>query len=257
MELCENVYPAMAVLTLLHLPEATDVYISWSGRESTPLYLCRVSRTDFISVLVELAVHFQLLDWSQQVAEDAFELKVVKESFGSDTRLLINEIHDRIVQLQKKGMSLRTLREALLQYQTPSRISVTPDYRILLVDYGNLEIRLTPLCKVLYLLFLQHPEGIAFKELADHRDELLSLYCMVAPTLNPSRREAHICRLISPLDNSLNEKISQIRRALCSLLDDNVLPYYVVTGEKGMKKKIHINPDLIGFVKKQKTTILV
>lgn len=237
----------MAVLTLIHLPETTVAYISKANAESSRCYLCSVTPTVFMSILDELSEHYQFQDYSLRVAEEAFDLNVIKEPFDSDTTQLINEIHDRIVLLQKKGMSLRTLREALLRCQKPSRIKVTPDFRILLADYDNLEIKLSPLCKALYLLFLLHPEGIAFKELVDHRDELLSLYTSVAPTLNPARREAHICRLISPLDNSLNEKISQIRRTLSNMLDDNVLPYYVIEGEKGGRKRIEIFPNLVFF----------
>lgn len=241
----------MAVLTLIHLPEITFVYLSNTGAEQPPRYLCGVKAPVFISILDELAEHFHFQDYGLQVAEETFDLEVVKEPFDSETTLLINEIHERIVQLQKKGMSLRTLREALLRCQTPSRIKVTRDFRILLVDYDNLEIKLTPLCKALYLLFLLHPEGIAFKELADHRDELLSLYESIAPTLNPVRRESHVNRLVNPLDNSLNEKVSQIRLAFSNCLDLNLLPFFIVEGEKGGRKRVNIHPSLVIFVKKQ------
>ena len=52
-----------------------------------------------------------------------------------------------------------------------SRVLVTRDYRIILVDYDNREVEMTPVHKAVYLLFLNHPEGIEFKKLSDYRDE--------------------------------------------------------------------------------------
>ncbi len=40
--------------------------------------------------------------------------------------------------------------------------------RYILVDYGELEIKLNPLHKSLYLLFLSHPEGIYFSKMEDY-----------------------------------------------------------------------------------------
>ena len=59
---------------------------------------------------------------------------------------------------------------------TLSPLVITEDYRFLLPDYGNREVLLSPIHKALYLLFLNHPEGIEFKNLVDHREELFALY---------------------------------------------------------------------------------
>ena len=39
-----------------------------------------------------------------------------------------------------------------------------------------MEIKMEPLVKAVYLLFLKHPEGIVFKCLPDYRKELAELY---------------------------------------------------------------------------------
>lgn len=56
---------------------------------------------------------------------------------------------------------------------TLSPLVITEDYRFLLPDYGNREVQLSPIHKALYLLFLNHPEGIEFKNLVDHREDCL------------------------------------------------------------------------------------
>ena len=62
-----------------------------------------------------------------------------------------------------------------------SRLLITKDYRLLLLDNGQQEVILQPVHKAVYLLFLNHPEGIEFKRLRDYRDELLHYYRLVAP----------------------------------------------------------------------------
>ena len=55
------------------------------------------------------------------------------------------------------------------------RIRVTKDYRIVLPDRFDTEIRLRPLVKTVFLLFLRHPEGIRYKDLPDYKTELSDL----------------------------------------------------------------------------------
>ena len=59
---------------------------------------------------------------------------------------------------------------------TLSPLVITEDYHFLLPEFGNKEVQLSPIHKALYLLFLNHPEGIEFKNLIDYREELLQLY---------------------------------------------------------------------------------
>ena len=81
--------------------------------------------------------------------------------------------------LQAIGMSnLELLRLEAARAQL-SRLLITSDYRFLLPDYGNKEVEMSPIHKALYLLFLNHPDGIESKHLSDHRDELLSIYMRV------------------------------------------------------------------------------
>ena len=52
---------------------------------------------------------------------------------------------------------------------TLSRLVITSDFRFLLPDYQK-EVNISPIHKALYMLFLDHPEGIEFKHLRDYRD---------------------------------------------------------------------------------------
>lgn len=134
--------------------------------------------------------------------------------------------------LQAIGMSnLELLRLEAARAQL-SRLLITADYRFLLPDYGNKEVEMSPIHKALYLLFLNHPDGIESKHLSDHRDELLSIYMRVSSWLDIDKVHDVVDRLVDPLDNAFNEKCSRIKAAFASIMDDYSAAYYAISGHK-------------------------
>ena len=111
---------------------------------------------------------------------------------------------------------------------TLSPLVITEDYRFLLPDYGNREVQLSPIHKALYLLFLNHPEGIEFKNLVDHREELFALYRKVGNRIDPDKITETVNRLTNPLDNAINEKCSRIKAAFSDLMDEYQADYYII-----------------------------
>lgn len=110
-----------------------------------------------------------------------------------------------------------------------SRLVIKADFRFILPDY-NREVTLTPVQKAIYLLFLNHTEGIEFKCLIDHRDELLRLYRMIAPAVEKEKAEEAVDKLTNPIDNAINEKCSRIKAAFGSMMDSYTLSYYMISG---------------------------
>lgn len=134
--------------------------------------------------------------------------------------------------LQAIGMSnLELLRLEAARAQL-SRLLITSDYRFLLPDYGNKEVEMSPIHKALYLLFLNHPDGIESKHLSDHRDELLSIYMRVSSWLDIDKVYDVVDRLVDPLDNAFNEKCSRIKAAFAVIMDDYSAAYYAISGHK-------------------------
>ena len=109
-----------------------------------------------------------------------------------------------------------------------SRLVITRDMRFILKDYAK-EVTMTPVHKALYLLFLNHPAGIEFKDLCDYRDELKSLYRMTAPATDPAKICETVNRLTDPTDNAINEKCSRIKAAFACLTDEYTLDYYMIS----------------------------
>lgn len=134
--------------------------------------------------------------------------------------------------LQAIGMSnLELLRLEAARAQL-SQLLITSDYRFLLPDYGNKEVEMSPIHKALYLLFLNHPDGIESKHLSDHRDELLSIYMRVSSWLDIDKVYDVVDRLVDPLDNAFNEKCSRIKAAFAAIMDEYSAAYYAISGHK-------------------------
>ena len=117
--------------------------------------------------------------------------------------------------------------------------------RIFLPDYNNLEIKMTPMMKAVYFLFLRHPEGIVFKELPDYRDELRMIYASVCRFDDKEKIEQSVTDVTDPMKNSINENTSRIKKAFVELFDENLAKNYFIVGEKGEAKKITLPRDLI------------
>ena len=111
-----------------------------------------------------------------------------------------------------------------------SRLRITKDYRLFLLDYGNVEIELNPVHKAVYLLFLNHPEGIEFKKLSNYRDELLRYYMTTANMMDKEKIIEGVDHLTDPMDNAINEKCSRIKKTILSMMDVYSASYYYISG---------------------------
>ena len=160
---------------------------------------------------------------------------------------LAKKLQDIVAKLKQMGRSdliLRsiggsTLEELKLETakRTLSRLVITSDFRFLLPDFGNVEVDLQPVHKAVYLLFLNHPEGIEFKRLAEYRDELRRWYRMTARLMDNEKIEESILHLTNPLDNAINEKCSRIKRAFMEVMDEYHAYYYIISGHSAFNAK--------------------
>lgn len=111
-----------------------------------------------------------------------------------------------------------------------SRLRITEDYRLLLMDAGNREIELQPVHRAVYLLFLAHPEGIEFKRLSEYREELTRYYMATAKMLDKEKIVEGVDHLVNPLDNAIHEKCSRIKKAFLEQMDPYMASYYIISG---------------------------
>lgn len=162
-----------------------------------------------------------------------------------DTDYLLEDVKEKIAKLRQRGISQYILEQLIQTDDKLSRIVVTKDYRIVLPDYHNMEIKMEPINKAVYLLFLRHPEGIIFKHLPDHRKELAEIYQKIKPFGLNDRAIRSIEDVTNPFLNSINEKCARIRGAFISQFDDKLAKHYYIYGERGEAKRIALPHNMV------------
>ena len=161
---------------------------------------------------------------------------------------IFNKVLFRFYESQKCDKTLWRLgfHETKLKNQVKlSKLTITKDYAIILSDYDNKEVKMEPLVKVVYLLFLKHPEGIAFKQLPDYRQELIDIYNDLRPLGLNRRSLQSIEDVTNPLLNSINEKCSRIRATFYAEVDASLADQYCIVGKSGEAKKIILPRDWV------------
>lgn len=181
-----------------------------------------------------------------RVGEEDFDYDA-DSYFDSESKELIEEIRERIEKLNKKGIRNYIIKQLLKEEDDNlSRLRITKDYRIFLPDYKNMEIKMTPLPKAVFFLFLKHPEGILFKHLPDYKDELMQIYKKVKGSLfDSSLAIKSIEDVTNPLSNSINEKCARVREAFVSQFDEHLAKNYYIDGARGEAKKIVLPRELV------------
>ncbi|KAA6301780.1 MAG: hypothetical protein EZS26_002089 [Candidatus Ordinivivax streblomastigis] len=176
---------------------------------------------------------------TEDTADDDFEYRA---------KNLIQEIEERIKALKQMGINELILKSMLsFDAEKPqlSRLQITKNYEIRLPDYNNLEISMYPLPKAVFFLFLKHPEGILFKHLSEHRDELTEIYKRISGKESVAEISKSMNDIVDSTKNAINEKCSRIREAFIKEFDESIARNYFITGKKGMPKKIILDRSLV------------
>ena len=175
------------------------------------------------------------------------ELKnmISKELEQFHCSILLDEVKEKVRKLKAYGMEDMEIAAAMNEEELFPQLVVTEDYKIMLADGADTAVKMEPLVKAVYLLFLSHPEGIVLKCLSDYRKELTQLYLLLRPAGLTDRVLQSIEDVTNPTLNSINEKCARIRKAFSGLLPKSVARYYSISGKRGEPKKIALPRDLV------------
>lgn len=161
-----------------------------------------------------------------------------------DVEMVMSEVQMLVERLRQSGVGEIALQRLFKPTQELSRIHVRYG-RIFLPDYNNLEIKMPPLSKAIYMLYLRHPEGIKFSNLPDYREEVLRMYEMISGRDSREEIRRSIDDVTDPTRNSINEKCSRIKQAFLREFDDSIAQNYYITGKQGEAKKILLPRDKV------------
>jgi hypothetical protein len=155
-----------------------------------------------------------------------------------------------------ENLRVRMLFSQNFRQQKPtSRLRITRKNELFLVDYQNIEIRLRPLEKALYYLYLRHPEGICLSHVVDHRDELRNIYSRLSTRGLLTDIYHKVEGLLNANSNSASEKISRIKAEFESKIGEKLSRPYLITGGNGEAKRIELNRDMVEWGRMQRQDI--
>lgn len=233
------------------IPEKVDgpclIRCKRADMDSVPFSFCFLRATDQKSLFAELEHYLQNVGGfeplyriaSEEELRRRLDGKPADERFETDIYLLEKEVRERVEKLRSLGLSqLAILRLVGDEPWEPSRMRIDREKRIILTDYKDKEIKLEPLHKAVYFLFLLHTEGILFKDLVQYETELRNIYQDVTGRNDLSAIEKSIKRLVDPYDNSINEKCARIKNAFISEFREDLAKWYYIDGRRGESKRI-------------------
>lgn len=160
---------------------------------------------------------------------------------------LLEIVRQASARLRELGISEEKIKECCRTGgdKPPERIRITKWYRILLPDRGNVEVKMRPLAKTLFILFLRHPEGIVFKALSDYRKEIYEIYGRVSGRTDLQAMSRSLEKLMDPCDNAINISRSRVSSALGEYFEGSRLGQYLISGSAGAPKAIALDRSYV------------
>lgn len=222
-ELVENYYLSYRELSFHYKTSLSDQFVFYSNNTTRQ----------------PIGADFSLAHCEYEKKLDADDL------FDAFATTIAHEIQVRIFKLRQFGFKDAQIRALIEETPTLSKLVITEDFHIFLPDYNNIEIKMSPLPKAIFFLFLIHPEGILFKNLVDYREEVLDIYKQFTSREDYEKVLESIDKLVDPMNNSINEKCSRIREAFLSKFDIRYAEHYLVEGKRGEAKKITLPRELV------------
>jgi hypothetical protein len=180
----------------------------------------------------------------------------------SETAETVNVILEQLQILKDKGNLLQALPIVENYLKTQNKVSIhqlsslkiAEDLSILLPDY-NLEIKLSHLTKSIYLLFLNHPEGILLSALENYKNELLAFYKSVSNKDDLDKMIASIDDVINTKTNAIYVHLSRIKSTITKLAHPSIAEHYFIDGGKNKPKKTKIKRHSILWDKKPQRVV--
>jgi hypothetical protein len=221
--------------------------IKYTGQQFDNDYIFNYTPIDFRRPEFLLEEIKQYIHYNSQGSPYSWnhpDMSSASTDLSYDVNDMLTQAQMLVQRLREQGVNDMVIEEIFHPTQRLSRLHVRYS-RIILPDYQNMEIHMTPLPKAVFLLYLKHPEGIRFCDLPDYRDELLHIYTSFSGRDNMDAIRASINDVTNPLSNSINEKCSRIRQAFLSKFEDRLARNYYITGPRAEAKKILLPRDLV------------
>jgi hypothetical protein len=168
---------------------------------------------------------------------------------------LVEQMQKCAHKLLEMGLEREDIIENLFESRRLREVYVSADGKIYLLEKmpgkislaRHIPVKLPPLDRAIYILFLRHPEGINFKDLPDYRKELTQIYHKLMNYRTSASMQKSIEDVTDPTKNSINEKCARIRHAFATHMGNFMAHNYAITGNRGETKRILLDREYIRF----------
>ncbi len=164
---------------------------------------------------------------------------------------LIDEVNSRIKPLRntESELIINKILSIIEQKKHLSPLEIDVNNRIFLPGYNNVEVKLTPLPKSVYFLFLKYlNDGIYQKRLSDYKADLYKIYCRITSKSEQRDIEESINHIIDTRTNSIHENLSRINQTFLSAIEHKAhAASYCIKGNKGEPYKIALPNHLVRY----------
>ncbi len=183
------------------------------------------------------------------IAESSNDIYIDQET--KESIRIIKEQMDNLVETGQMFYAAPII-ELYCKKLTKDTVQISPlwidaDYRIVLPEYGNMEIKMGHLTKAIYFFFLLHPEGVNLASLPHYKEELLNWYQNISYRISLDQMKESIDNLVRIKTGLIYQHLSRIKSAFLKKMDDVYACHYYVQGLKGESKKIRLSSDLIDW----------
>ena len=175
-------------------------------------------------------------------AKPVFKYKVSPDNLDPHTQEVLSEIN-RLLEVY--DLTLDEL-EVIIGYTVKlSKMKITRNGNIIMTDFGNREIKMDHLTKMVYFFYLRHPEGVRFKEVDNYREQLIHIYMGITGRDDPQEIRNSVIGHIDPFGSGLRISASRIKKAFRDQFGEKVAKYYCLEGKKGEPYSIAIDRDYV------------
>jgi hypothetical protein len=237
-----------ATYTTLKIPDEDDKKILDAFFVEYILQLRHIPNEYFYSL------NNNVKDEEEQREEQELELKLREIFTSKNLSVSLSLLMKVLSEVKTEDQDLNAKVNYLLQNSSiitgknvVSSVLIDRNYRIFFPEYGDIELKMPTLSKVVYVLFLNHPEGIILKDIYLHKTELRNIYRRISSRSDEIEMEKSIEDLIDPLSGSLNQKISRIQHKLKLLMTFSLEGNYSIRGAKANVYRIYLDRSLLKF----------
>lgn len=132
-------------------------------------------------------------------------------------------------------------------FEEVAPITITKDFRVLISNHENHEIKLSHLTKTVFIFFLIQTEAVDIKNMKNYEKQLLSIYTNVSNQLSLDKLKDSIQELINPDSDAIYIHFSRIKAEMLNHFDSTTAYQYTINGDKGKPKKILLPKNKISF----------